>query len=827
MTLALALEWADMGCRVLPVNGQTKRPLVKAWQEVCTTDHATIVAWWQRYPSARVGVATGGEGGIDVLDFDVSGGKPGLAQLERLIEDGVIETGTFRVVGTPSGGRHLWFAGTDQRNKQNDKAVPGVDFRGVGGMVLVPGNPGYRWVAGSGLPFAKLARVDWDKVVHVLAPESARQPDPVPARLPALAAPPKLGSLTAPLQFDNEVGEESPLDWFCSNNDINQMLRVQGWQYAYEHGGRQYWIRPGKDPKDGVSGNVYVNPNDGRQTFVNFSTSVDLPTDKGMSAAQLYANLEHRGNMREAASQIRRRLMPQRALVVSPVASQPAPGTDAPPATPRAPAGPPGADLVPAAEAGTPEPVRGFWNRRPELREVYWQAQVSDTSPWAVLGTILAEVAGRVGPHVRIPPKGGVGAAASLNILVAISGDSGEGKGVSGQVGRGFMGHPRPKHHKPGTGQGIAAMFTTQTKEGPVQENDSVVLNSTEITQLGAHMDQRGATITSTLLEVYMGEELGEHYANKELRRPVREGAYRLALVTGVQPDNASILFDHAASGLPQRFVWMPAYWDDAVLPEGSLVPPAPGYEPAPWRAWSEVLPGTLDDTLDAVEWSPSDAGLQAPGGGKKKAEPEAIAAPVKDEILVTYAPGVADTIQKEQRRRRNEIKRKKALGETAADPDSHLLLTRIKVGTLLAVWLNGRAHLDEEMWELASWVIWVSNDTRIKAQGRIRDKANEKANARINARVTEKAVMDQEDDRKYGAAHLQACLRVEHVIRTAGDWVGLRLINQKLASKEKREYKQSGVELADVLADLVATGKLETREADRSGNTISEWNAK
>ena len=137
---------------------------------------------------------------------------------------------------------------------------------------------------------------------------------------------------------------------------------------------------------------------------------------------------------------------------------------------------------------------------------------------------------------MQLPPLGSVGLPASLNVLFGISGNSGSGKGVSGQIGREFLGSPYPPQRKPGTGQGIAAMFTEQTKEGPVQSNDTVVLNVAEITQLGAHMGQQGATITSTLLEVYGSEELGEHYANKELRRPVRAGAYRLALVAGVQP---------------------------------------------------------------------------------------------------------------------------------------------------------------------------------------------------------------------------------------------------------------------------------------------------
>lgn len=821
MTLELAKEWASLGFRVLPVNGTNKRPLIKAWQEACTTDIETIEEWWREYPNARVGVATGVPG-FDVLDFDVAQGKPGLEQLEKLIDLGVIEPGTFRVGATPSGGRHLFFRGTDQRNKQNDKAVPGVDFRGVGGMVLVPGNPGYRYVAGASLAPDDLKTIDWSAVVAALVePQPTDQPVSSP-RLPARPdpAPVSVGKLTAPLQYGNEQGEESPLDWYCNNHRFADLLKRDGWRFAYTHNDRDYWRRPGKEDL-GISANVWMNP-DGRETLVNFSTSVDLPTDRGLSAAQYYAYREHRGDVRAAAGAIRRTMMPRR----QPANPPGLPGVPLPVAAPVSSVATGSGELVKAGEE-TPQPVRQFWERRPELREVWWQSQVSDTSPWAVLGTILACVAGRIGPHVRIPPKGGVGAAASLNLLVAISGDSGEGKGVSGQVARGFVGAPYPPWRKPGTGQGIAAMFTTQTKEGPVQENDTVILNVTEITQLGAHMEQRGATITSTLLEVYMGEELGEHYANKELRRPVREGTYRLALVAGVQPDNAGIIFDHAASGLPQRFVWLPAYWRDAVLPEGVLEPPAPGGPLHKWHGWPQVHPGTLDETLQvADDWTPS-GGLSSSDKGKKKAEPEAIPAPSKDELLVTYAPRVAREIQTDQRRRRNEIKKRKEAGENAADPDSHILLTKIKVATHLAAWLDHTIHISEEMWELAGVVIWVSNQTRIDAQGRIAKKAAEKTASRAKATLTQKAIVDEAQEREHTAVYVKALERLLHVVQSAESWVGSRAINQKLSSTEKKKMAAAGVVVADVLNDLVIAGKLEVHEVDRSGNTTTEWKSR
>lgn len=815
MSLDLALEWAQAGHRVLPVNGTTKRPLIKAWQANCTTDETTIHGWWSQYPEARVGIATG-EGGFDVLDFDVQDGKPGIIQLEKLLDSGVLAPGTFRVVETPSGGRHLYFKGSGQRNKQNEKAIPGVDFRGSGGMVLAAGNPGYRYITGRSIPEGDLAPIDWTAVEACLAPVEKPTPPPVRPVVVAQQTPSRTsGKLKAPPRgFDNAPDEESPLDWYCRQHRFEDVLFADGWQYAYSADGRDYWVRPGKKKADGVSANVMVNP-DGRQTLVNYSSTVGwLPTDRGLSIAQYMAYRDHEGDVRAAARHIRTSLMPRRTALP---AAPPANGREtARPDTPPVPAvgsvATPGSELVPVDQVGPPEPVRSFWQQRRELREVWYKSVIGGVSPWAVLGNILANVAGRIGPHVMLPPRGGVGKAASLNLLVGIMGNSGTGKGLSGPIAREFMGAPYPPQRKPGTGQGIAAMFTEQTKEGPVQSNDTVVLRVDEITGLGAHMSQQGATITSTLLEVYMAEELGEHYANKELRRPVKDSAYRLALVAGIQPGNSGILFDHAESGLPQRFLWMPAYWRDAVLPETDLRPPAPGSELPRWRVDQRLISASLDDVLleAASQWAPSDAAKPA----RKEKEPEAVAVPIKDPLLVVYAPSVKREIDREHNRRLNALKRREMAGEDdPGDPDSHLLLTRAKVAACMAIWLDATWYVSDEMWALAGWVMWVSNDTRLKAQARLRAKSAEKTAVRAAAQVATQTAVREAASREHDALIIKLADRVRVV--TASGWTVYKLISQGIAGRDKKAMREANLTLQDILDELVVTGAIEKREPE------------
>src|SRR5262249_52387356 len=70
-----------------------------------TTDVATAERWWAAYPEANVGIRTGAESGLVVLDID---GEAGRESTRRLVE----EHGRFSPVWarTGSGGWHAYMA---------------------------------------------------------------------------------------------------------------------------------------------------------------------------------------------------------------------------------------------------------------------------------------------------------------------------------------------------------------------------------------------------------------------------------------------------------------------------------------------------------------------------------------------------------------------------------------------------------------------------------------------------------------------------------------------------------------------------------------------
>jgi hypothetical protein len=133
-------------------ESQGKHPRTEHGFKDATTDEATIRSWWEKWPLANVGVATGAASGIGVLDVDPRhGGMESLAQLEARIGD-LYPTPTVR---TGSGGLHFFFAhpGGYVPCKVNLGGLRGLDFRSDGGLVCVApslhksGNA-YRWEAG-------------------------------------------------------------------------------------------------------------------------------------------------------------------------------------------------------------------------------------------------------------------------------------------------------------------------------------------------------------------------------------------------------------------------------------------------------------------------------------------------------------------------------------------------------------------------------------------------------------------------------------------------------------------------------------------------------
>lgn len=140
--LASAAAWyAAQGVPVFPVEERAKVPLVR-WRDAATTDGSQIAAWWRRWPKANIGMPTGIR--WDVIDID---GPLGFQSFGKLREAGQLPATIGRSL-TPRGGMHVFISPTGDGNAAG--FVEGVDFRGLGGYVVLPPSWGgngrqYEW----------------------------------------------------------------------------------------------------------------------------------------------------------------------------------------------------------------------------------------------------------------------------------------------------------------------------------------------------------------------------------------------------------------------------------------------------------------------------------------------------------------------------------------------------------------------------------------------------------------------------------------------------------------------------------------------------------
>jgi len=149
-----AAEWyaAHLGWRVLPLHAATeggectcgrsecgsvaKHPRTLNGVNGATTGPTTIAKWWHRWPEGNVGIATGPESGLVVLDVDPRhGGDEALAELEA--KHGKLPETVEALTG--GGGRHIFFAHPAQHvGNSASQLGRGLDVRGSGGYVVAP-----------------------------------------------------------------------------------------------------------------------------------------------------------------------------------------------------------------------------------------------------------------------------------------------------------------------------------------------------------------------------------------------------------------------------------------------------------------------------------------------------------------------------------------------------------------------------------------------------------------------------------------------------------------------------------------------------------------
>lgn len=186
--LAAALAYAKRGWHVLPLHTPTvlgcscgrsgcrnigKHPRTLHGVRDATTDAATIQMWWNKWPDANIGIATGSVSGVAV--FDVDPRHNGLESLQHLEEQhGSLPTGPL--VQSGGDGYHYYFLAPDFKVRNTVGIADGIDVRGDGGYIVAPpsrhaSGKTYRFTEGGGLDDASFPPLPEWLTVFLVTPQ--------------------------------------------------------------------------------------------------------------------------------------------------------------------------------------------------------------------------------------------------------------------------------------------------------------------------------------------------------------------------------------------------------------------------------------------------------------------------------------------------------------------------------------------------------------------------------------------------------------------------------------------------------------------------------
>jgi hypothetical protein len=320
-----AYRWHAAGFTVVPVKSDgTKRPdgEWKQYQHEQPTAQQ-LARWFDGTRRTGLGAIMGAiSGNVEMLELEGRAVTEGAREkiVPAIKAAGVWDVWERLVRGyvdiSPSGGPHFIYRITDHEVPGNTKvaqrpATPAelavdprkkvqalAETRGEGGFTVLAPSYGTTHPSGAPWEYSKhstpgvVADITWSERNALFAAIHA-----VLDQMPEVEPPPP----RTPAQPTSD-GSERPGDAFTRQTSWADILQPHGWKLVYRRGDMNYWRRPGADKKIGWSartGGRY----DGLWVW---STSTEFPTEVSITKFRAYAILNHGGDDRHAAAQLRR-----------------------------------------------------------------------------------------------------------------------------------------------------------------------------------------------------------------------------------------------------------------------------------------------------------------------------------------------------------------------------------------------------------------------------------------------------------------------------------------------------------------------------------------
>lgn len=643
--LTAALKYANAGWYILPVKPGTKHPgsiVGNGWPSMSSQDPKTITAW---YAGTDNGIALhAGRSGAVILDVD---------DYDNIPDDiiAAIETTECPYQSTradePGRGHYLLANDTGRRIGNGLGTLASTkkwgEIRGANGVILVaptqhPSGGHYRWERTGLLPGI---------------------PDYLAEALPNSTNPESTAT-------DKEIEH-----FLNTHTETTKPQALQGLLHALQnkldngHSCHMSTLGILTDAMQEAAAGYYDARTATRTLWPPYLTTITTRTSTGRTLTKHEATTTYKGIVAWAIGQ---------AETGAEKARQRVEAKYAPDITETHPED---EDLAPPPPSQTLEDIEGhFWTARPELNLIYTAALSRMASPWATLACCAARILTQVQPEITLPPI--IGGRGSLNWFAAISAKSGGGKGAAMTVSAELV--PETVNVQ-GIGSGEGMIETYRRSGEPEDAVTAVMFSVDEIDTIAAMRGRSGQTTMTILRQGFSGERLGFSYRSRQ-NESVAAHSYRMTLIAAVQPARAGALFDDAAGGTPQRFMWFP------------------GRD----RRITENTP----------DW-PTD------NTGRRRTLP---AVPLHEIAAAIGDIRIPDNVAA-------SIKKARAASMSGDDNamDGHALFCREKFAYFLAV-IDGRTHINDDDWKLSGIAAAVSDWCRMKAQ---------------NGLITEQAKMSRE----------------------------------------------------------------------------------
>jgi len=558
----------------------------------------------------------------------------------------------------------------------------------------------------------------------------------------------------------------SPLDAFEEQTDWAEILEPAGWTFSHQWGRERFWVRPGKNPRDGHSATTGLDPD--RDRLYVFSTEAyPFNADETYTKAWAYGLLNH-VSRDELPKHLRKKGYGdpwQEPVRVEDWASGPTERGGNPTPAPKHPA------IL----------DDDFWGSRTSLKHIREAAHASMLSAEAVLGVVLSRVAAWSSHRLRIPRI--VGPRSSLTAFSVLVGASGDGKSSSCGIAADLIRTPSRQDKfgnelfadqlPVGTGEGIAEAYygAVEVEDGFAKNGDpkyavkrTVVRHNAfffmDEGQALAQLSRRtGSTVMPTLRSAFSGATLGAMNASEERRRIVPGDKYAMGFVMGLQEALAASLLDDADGGTPQRCIW--------------------------WRSTDPTVPDLdyLPDWPGELNWQPPEIPVVG----------DWLVAGSEDPYDLNFHPDIV----REVRQRRLQVVR----GEVQLDPlDSHLMLVRLKVAALLAI-LDERLDVNMDDWALSGKIMENSNSIRTRVIGTLEKVKIDKAQKATAAKLADSLAIEDGRERAMTKKAMERITR-----KLAEDGPTIRKVIQSFLSSAQREF------LDEALDALIANGRVEEK---------------